>query len=1050
MQTMTKLKLLTGALLLVAGQVAQAAPIFTPNSQPTGWVSTPVVTFFDVSSGTESFFHVDFRKSTWAGNIIAKDINSTARVQSTGPWDEVDPTLATAGSLLDAVNFNTGRKIATKGRAFRWGSLTEGQKDDLGSEKLLNFIRGDRANEEPNGESYYQRASVLGDILHSNIYFWDYGNSQSLYVGANDGMLHSFDAKTGAENFAYIPSMLIPNLSKLAEKTYVHTYFVDGPITIANVEVSGSVKTILVGALGAGGKGIYALDVTSPAAADEAAVAAKALWEIDATGSFANLGYTYGTPVFARLNSGTAAVIFGNGYVNGGNGRAYLYVVNANTGALISAIDTGSGSQASPNGLSSPTLYDVEGDGKPEFAYAGDIDGNMWKFDLKLNTVSKLFTTSPVQAITTAPVVHAQPLGGQMVAFVTGRVLTTGDKLDDSVHYAYGIWDGAPVNNNALLTQTLASSTFTHDGEVMNVRSVSNNVPKWNSGSGNHKGWKVALSAGERAVGEKPFYNAGRLYFLATNPTVGTGENWLVELVHLTGGSPPGPIFDLNEDGAFTSADLAANGKVPVAKFLGSGVFSQPRLVDGDNLTTTLYAFHPDLPISQGVPIDPDDPGVSGGHFDFDIYYYDYDDADSKTITTPNYDDFEIINNVVCEKSKDVDKHLDEDYDGCEDNASDGYTFLSEYSPGAICKDDKKANKIKYWQTLTCNTSTTETFVSAPYQKYKHEHEYDDKYDVTGVNMLNASLTDFNLINALPDATTEFKILVMNQYLNPAAKLSVGGAEYVGVKSYEGLASNTNATSLLSGLPTYSRATVSTLIFNLPLDAFKSKDWWGNGSQLRAGLIPTQTGCVNGVEDDGESKTPGPNGERFNGALTIQLIKPDTPPGQIELNGPNVSYGWRVKEAQFIKYVLAEYTAFWHHPNKHCYDDSDWVPDPPEDFDSDDKTKEPAPGSADPKDGIFGFAIVQSSTTTSVDGLVTTTVATYSDGTTWTKVVTVDDEGNIVSIYQIFRDGTEDTYIPGEEGDGGEAGFVDPNTGSPIELKAVENEGRQTWRETYE
>ncbi len=142
--------------------------------------------------------------------------------------------------MLDNTNYDTGRKIATAGGPFRWADLNGTDQAAIGSEAILNFVRGDRSNEEPNGLSYHQRESVLGDILHSTIYFWDNGTSQTLFVGANDGMLHAFNANTGAENWAYIPSMVIPNLTKLKEKTYVHTYFVDGPISIDNIEVSGS------------------------------------------------------------------------------------------------------------------------------------------------------------------------------------------------------------------------------------------------------------------------------------------------------------------------------------------------------------------------------------------------------------------------------------------------------------------------------------------------------------------------------------------------------------------------------------------------------------------------------------------------------------------------------------------------------------------------------------------------------------------------------------------------------------------------------------------
>ncbi len=1056
MKNITRQNLLFTGMLMLATNLAMAATSFTPGSQPTGWVSTPDVTAYNVSDGTEIFYQIDFHKDTWAGNLIARHINAVAQVQSTGPWDGADPTLVTAASVLDSTDYNTGRKIVTfsadGGRVFRWANMTGAEQTALGSEAVLNFVRGDRSNEEPAGLFFRAREWALGDIIHSNIIYWDYGSSQSLFVGANDGMFHSFNAADGSENWAYIPSMVIPNLSLLTAKPYTHTYFVDGPMSIANIDYSGTVKTFLVSGLGAGGPGLFGLDVSSSAAATEAAVADKVKWEISATGSFANLGYVYGSPKFARLNdnSGTAAVFVGNGYMNAGNGHAVLYIINADTGALISAIDTGSGSADSPNGLSTPALYDDDNDGTADYAYAGDIDGHLWKFDLTNYSSSLLMTTSGSQAITSAPVVDAHPLGGRMVAFATGRFLTSGDKEDTSVHHVYGIWDGAPDANDAFLTQTQYSSTF---GGTGRVRNMTDNIPDWTEGIGHHKGWKIALPAGERVVGERTFYHNGRFYFTSTNPTLGTGDNWLHEPVFMTGGSPAGPIFDLSDDGKWDSNDLDDDGLIPVAKYLGDGVFSQPRLVNALDLATTLYAFHPDLPLSDnGEPTPPDDPGVSGGHFDYDIYYYEATSGDTNVV--PDLSDS--VNVLYCKEPKDASKHLDEVYNGCQDGkaigVTPGYTWLSDYSTGGTkcnAKDPtKKADKKSKdeWLTLTCNPVTSETSVSGDYKKIKHVHEYDDKYDVTGVNMLNASLPDFNLVNALPDPTTEFKILVMNQYLNPAAKLSVGGEDYENVQTYGNLASETDAQTLLDALPVYSRATIDTFIFNLPLDAFKSKDWWGDGGVIRAGLIPTQTGCVNKVDEDGVVETPGKFDERFNGALTFQLIRPDTPSNQLELNGPDVTYGWRVKGENFKSHVLAEYTTFWHHPNKWCYDDDEWIPDPPEDFDAG-KTEDRAEGSADPTDGVFGAGLAVSTTTVEVVDNVTTTTVTYSDGTTYTKTETVNQDGT-TTVYSVFRDGTtEEVTIGADASDGGRAGYVDPLTGSPEEDLSTGKPGRQSWRD---
>ena len=905
--------------------------------------------------------------------------------------------------------------------------------------------------------------------------------------------------------------MVIPNLNKLVAKPYVHTYFVDGGISMAKIDFSGTLKTFLVGGLGAGGKGLYALDLTNPTPTDEANAATKIKWEITPTTTgFADLGYTYGTPRIARLNNGVVAAIVGNGYVNGGSGRAVLYLINIDTGALIKAIDTGSGSTTSPNGLSGPTLADTTGDGLVDYAYAGDIDGNLWKFDLTGSNPSSytvadkdtattgiqpLFTTSPAQAITTAPGVSPGPNGsGQMVVFATGRILTSGDISDASVHYAYGIWDGAPVANNQLLTQALTAGTHTVNGVATKVRTATANTPDWTAGTGHHYGWKVALpEGGDRVVGEIPTTVNGRYYFVSTDPNTlaqapNNGDNWLNELVFLTGGSPLGPIFDLNGDGVLTSADLADSCTptgnitcVPVAKYLTSGVFSQATYVESLKFATTLFTFHPDLPLSGtggGVPVDPPDPGVSGGHFDFDIYYYGTS-AVATTVTPTNLSETKPVCEATGNVSKEYNK-LSPTYCSAKYGFSAGYGFLTAYSTGtSTCAKGKSI------QSITCNTYTSVTASTAgSYLRIKHVHEYDDKYDVTGVNMLKASDSAFNLspnvIASATDTTTQFKVLVMNQYLNPAAKLSVGGGAYESVKTFKNLASETNATTLLSGLPTNTRNNIGTLIYNLPLDAFKSKDWWGDGAATRAGLMPTKTGCVNKVNPDGTMVNTsgagliGPNGERFDGALAIQLIKADTPASALEFNhngsggltdAARAKYGWRVKQSLFTTYVIAEYTSFWHHPNGKCYGQTGWVPDPPEDFVSNTSAVTPATGSADPKDGTFsgGGGII--STVTTVNGNTTTTVITYTGGLTYTRVDVKNADGT-TTVTQTLTDGsTTTTTIPTTAGGiGGAGGISAAESGgshfgdagsdscnghacSPMEIQAREKVGRLSWRE---
>jgi Neisseria PilC beta-propeller domain len=918
-----------------------AAPVFLPDSQPTGWVARPALSSNELKSGNEVIFRPDFRAGPWTGTIKANYIGADGDVQGGSPW----PGGGDSGSLLTGMPagwWDTGRIVVTRNAVgsnvpFRWASLSPSQTASIGDNtlgpKILNFIRGDRSSEKIQGGTLRNRETIQGDIQHSTVIHWRHSAAvRRVYVGGNDGMLHAFDAATGAEVFAYVPSMLISRLNRLSADPYVRSLYVDGGQTVADVVVGGGMKTLLAGALGGGGKGLYMLDVSNPSPATEAAAAAQIKWEISsASVGFANLGYTYAAPKIGRLRDGTAVVIVGNGYLNSGSGKASLFIINADTGALIREIDTGSGSTTSPNGLSTATLVDTDQDGKVDYAYAGDIDGKLWRFDLTAAlpaaySVTNLMTTDSAQAITIAPVVASHPKGGRMVMFGTGRTLAPADSTNTAVHYVYGFWDAAPVANTTWLDQTITEVTY----GTQRLRTVSSLVPNW--ASGGHKGWRLTLPAGERLVGESPFASDDRFYFTSTNPTVAAaaegqaaGTNWLMEVNILTGGSPATAIFDVNNDGTINATDNIS-GSVIIGKNLGAGVTSQAVLTDLNIFSLSLYNRQSNLDYSVPASSSAEGSGVSGGHFDVDFY------------------------------------------------------FMSGTS----------------------------------FRNFKHKHEYDDTYDVTGVNMMNASDPIFNLGTKMP-AAQAFKVLVMNQYLNPASTLSVGGQPFVGVKNFWGQASQTDPALVLVQGPTgggYTMATINSLIWKLPLDAFQTKDWWGDGGTQRAGLIPTTTGCVNKVNADGSTPTLGLNGERHNGALTIQLIKADTPATALELNyaagGPK--YGWRVKQAQFTTYVLGEYTMFWHHPNGKCYGQAGWTPAAPQDFDGDGGGVRPV-GSGDPSDGSFGAppaGVSITNVTTTTVGAVTTIVVTYSDGKKDTTVITNNGNGT-EGVVWTDRDGSTTT-----------------------------------------
>lgn len=718
-------------LLLMTGtfiKLAFAIAAFTPQTQPTGYMGQEVVSNGTLTSGTETLFRSEYEKEFWSGNLYAYPISAGGIVDTAGEkWS------GGAAVHLQTQNFSTGRFIGTMKDdgtkvPFLSASLSATQQGTLAatinatsytSTQITNFLRGDHSNESattlrqrltPQGAS--TTPTVLGDIVHSKPFYLADATNPTIFVGANDGMLHAINSADGTERWAYVPSMLVSKMKALAANPYTHDYYVDGQIAVGNATTSGT--RILVGALGAGGKGLFALNIDGSAglaASTDQQAADKILWEITPTkvnyatpqnydgtanaSAYSNLGYTYSAPQLKTINIGTVAapialrvVIIGNGYNNGGDYQSYLYIINAADGKLVKAIKADStatnttgtavtdGTAASPNGLFNTVAFDSNNDGYVDRVYAGDLNGTMWKFDLSSATAnlasataSVLHVTSPAQPITATPAAMPHPSGtGYIVNFATGSIFTgtqpltgtgaTGDLSDTSTFYVYGIWDGAPATNTTLTQPVLTERCYNTAGTPSSVpcttsetrvRRVTNTPPNW--ATGGNKGWKVALPiGGERVVGEGSFISSGRYYFTTYNPTISYlvpntttyvwGENWQMALESVTGGSTD-PFMDLDGSGTITvndrikytatDAEVVAGTQtvntaiitpnvdgIEVGKWVARGVQSQPTLVKLTALFTTLFNTNPDVTFPPAAPVGT---GVSGGHFDEDIFF---------------------------------------------------------------------------------------------------------------------------------------------------------------------------------------------------------------------------------------------------------------------------------------------------------------------------------------------------------------------------------------------------------------------------------------------
>jgi type IV pilus assembly protein PilY1 len=426
-----------------------------------------------------------------------------------------------------------------------------------------------------------------------------------IYTGANDGILHAFQADTGngasgQEIFGFVPGAVYPNLSTLTDPAYTHNYYVDGAPTVGDAYVNGQWKTVLLGTLGAGGKSVFALDVTDPTGFNQTKVLGE-YTDVD-------LGLTYSAVRIAKLHDGSWAAIFGNGY-NSTAGKAYLFIVNLSTG-VIKKIATDA---TVSNGLSTPTLLDVDGDHITDYVYAGDLQGRVWKFDLTNSSASSwglalggvpLFNAGSTQPITGAVNVGANTtsaLGGYLVYFGTGRYLASGDQNVMDMETFYSIWDKpgavATVTKSQLQAQTiLAEVTFGSN----QTRATSANAVDYSA----QKGWYMDLlqptaptQIGERVV-TQPLLRNGNVIFTtlipSTDPCVPGGTGWLMEVNAQTGARPDTSQLDLNNDGLFNSSDYVTIdvGGVPTKVVVAGlkstvGIIKTPAIVGAGTTSGT-------------------------------------------------------------------------------------------------------------------------------------------------------------------------------------------------------------------------------------------------------------------------------------------------------------------------------------------------------------------------------------------------------------------------------------------------------------------------------
>jgi len=424
-----------------------------------------------------------------------------------------------------------------------------------------------------------------------------------LFVGGNDGMLHGFKdvntaataATDGQEVFAYVPKAVYPNLYKLADKTYgstvPHQYFVDGPQSEFDAYVSGPAysafsgqpacaagatcwRNFLLGSLGAGGRAVYALDVTS----SPNLTASNIRWEISSA-TDADLGYVLAPIEVGVLPSGKWVAIFGNGF-SSTNGYATLFVVDLETAAITKLnVDT-----AGANGLGGVGVV-RDTNGVITSLYAGDLKGKLWKFNYNTPSVpfviaggAAMFTaeypTGVAQPITQSPAIFKHTQGGSVVVFGTGKLFESADATSTSSQSIYGVWDKPsdsvvrPMNRSILEPRTFSSQAGTGAATGSTFYTLTGNGVNWST----QRGWRIDLStilSGGRVIYPPQVFTSKLVLVTAVAPpqsaavcdsSFGVGADFVFSVEEGVQSSAPDQVFDTNGDGVIDANDDAVAG----------------------------------------------------------------------------------------------------------------------------------------------------------------------------------------------------------------------------------------------------------------------------------------------------------------------------------------------------------------------------------------------------------------------------------------------------------------------------------------------------------
>lgn len=514
--------------VMQSGLTAAFAKIVSETDSATGTALSTVSP--NVASAGTASYAASYDPNNWTGELIAHELtfDSEGNPTSTEKWNaktwlSASSTTSSERKIVTCCKKGDGAALPFKYDAMKDASLISrtylasfdqvpGVSTEAQSIKnYIEYLRGDTDQEIGEKSGVYRtRQYRLGDIVNSKPiavgkpdfpYFDVYNPGYStfktthakrstvVYVGANDGMLHAFDGRidktaSGKELFAYVPSFVYGDkdtaatsgLAALGSPSYAHRYYLDATAAHFDLDFSKTVgaadaskrdwRTVLIGGLGKGGKGYFAIDVTDPTKwTDESAVAGKVLWEF----ADKRMGYSYGRPSVVKTAKYGWVVLFTSGY-NNSDGKGYFFIVNPRNGELLEAVEAPGGTTEHPLNIGEHTAYvSSYTDMTADAVYAGDLAGNVWRLDLTGKTGTtydepKLIATladatGVAQPVSTRPLIEVEPNSGKRYVFLgTGKLLADSDLASGAVQSFYAIVDGTGKHGDFYTGSTLPSN----------------------------------------------------------------------------------------------------------------------------------------------------------------------------------------------------------------------------------------------------------------------------------------------------------------------------------------------------------------------------------------------------------------------------------------------------------------------------------------------------------------------------------------------------------------------------------------------------------------